>query len=172
MRNPRGPQALEGFNYWTQKEGEDSRMSRSSKGRMGAFGKTHANTELLQWTNKELYTWFQPDIMDDMVYAHSNLSAAVTSFTFGYFVYDFFDLLAASRWSISKNNFDIILHHVLVICCFGSCVGKLSFWILFLCRFLQILQFFFSPAALHGSFNAFNPDGSQLCFPPPQKNLP
>jgi len=63
-----------------------------------------------------------PEILDDMVYAHSNLSACVTSFTFGYFVYDFFDLLAASRWSISKNNFDIILHHVLVICCFGSCV--------------------------------------------------
>lgn len=39
MRNPPGPQALEGFNYWAQKEGEDSRKNMSSKGRMGAFGK-------------------------------------------------------------------------------------------------------------------------------------
>ncbi|CAG5114264.1 Oidioi.mRNA.OKI2018_I69.chr2.g8326.t1.cds [Oikopleura dioica] len=63
-----------------------------------------------------------PELLEDMVFAHNSLSASVTSFTFGYFIYDFFDLLAASRWSISKTNFDIILHHVLVICCFGSCV--------------------------------------------------
>lgn len=52
----------------------------------------------------------------DMIYAFNHLTHALVGFSMGYFCYDFFDMYLYNK---KKSTYELLLHHVCVITCFG-----------------------------------------------------
>lgn len=63
--------------------------------------------------------WFDPRLLADISEGHTALTARVVAFSWGYFVHDLVHTLLNRRLAAA---WDILLHHVIVVCCFGVAV--------------------------------------------------
>ncbi|KAJ0063440.1 hypothetical protein NL108_002681 [Boleophthalmus pectinirostris] len=60
-----------------------------------------------------------PQMAEDLIKTFSVLSHALVSFSIGYFIYDFFDMLLNQKLS---SAWELLFHHTVVIACFGLSV--------------------------------------------------
>ncbi|XP_020495045.1 TLC domain-containing protein 2 [Labrus bergylta] len=60
-----------------------------------------------------------PQMAEDLIETYSMFSHALVSFSIGYFIYDFFDMVLNQKLSVS---WELLLHHMVVITCFGLSV--------------------------------------------------
>ncbi|XP_061575284.1 TLC domain-containing protein 2 [Cololabis saira] len=63
--------------------------------------------------------FLQPQMAEDLIETHSAFSHALVSFSIGYFIYDFFDMLRNQKLS---QSWELLFHHIVVITCFGLSV--------------------------------------------------
>ncbi|KAM9853434.1 TLC domain-containing protein 2 [Aulostomus maculatus] len=63
--------------------------------------------------------FLQPQMAEDLIETHSAFSHALVSFSIGYFIYDFFDMVLNQRLS---QSWELLFHHLVVITCFGLSV--------------------------------------------------
>ncbi|KAM6933142.1 TLC domain-containing protein 2 [Xenentodon cancila] len=63
--------------------------------------------------------FLQPQMAEDLIETHSVFSHALVSFSIGYFIYDFFDMLLNQKLS---QSWELLFHHIVVITCFGLSV--------------------------------------------------
>lgn len=61
----------------------------------------------------------QPQMAEDLIETHSVFSHALVSFSIGYFIYDFFDMVSSQKLS---QSWELLFHHIVVITCFGLSV--------------------------------------------------
>ncbi|KAM9812727.1 TLC domain-containing protein 2 [Syngnathus typhle] len=61
----------------------------------------------------------QPEMAEDLIETHSVFSHALVSFSIGYFIYDLFDMV---RYQKLSQFWELALHHIVVITCFGLSV--------------------------------------------------
>ncbi|XP_061775166.1 TLC domain-containing protein 2 [Nerophis ophidion] len=62
----------------------------------------------------------QPHMAEDLIETHSVFSHALVSFSIGYFIYDLLDMVTYQKIS---QSWELGLHHVVVITCFGLSVA-------------------------------------------------
>lgn len=60
-----------------------------------------------------------PQMAEDLIKTHSVFSHALVSFSIGYFIYDFFDMVRNQKLS---QSWELLFHHIVVITCFGLSV--------------------------------------------------
>ncbi|XP_012732815.2 TLC domain-containing protein 2 [Fundulus heteroclitus] len=60
-----------------------------------------------------------PQMAEDLIETHSVFSHALVSFSIGYFIYDFLDMVCNQKLS---QSWELLFHHVVVITCFGLSV--------------------------------------------------
>ncbi|XP_059187351.1 TLC domain-containing protein 2 [Centropristis striata] len=60
-----------------------------------------------------------PQMAEDLIETHSVFSHALVSFSIGYFIYDFLDMMRNQQLS---QCWELLFHHVVVITCFGLSV--------------------------------------------------
>lgn len=63
--------------------------------------------------------FLHPQMAEDLIETHSVFSHALVSFSIGYFIYDFFDMVVNQKFSLS---WELLFHHTVVITCFGLSV--------------------------------------------------
>ncbi|KAG8002047.1 TLC domain-containing protein 2 [Nibea albiflora] len=63
--------------------------------------------------------FLHPQMAEDLIETHSVFSHALVSFSIGYFIYDFFDMVASQKLS---QSWELLFHHLVVITCFGLSV--------------------------------------------------
>lgn len=63
--------------------------------------------------------FLHPQMAEDLIETHSMFSHALVSFSIGYFIYDFFDMVLSQRLS---QSWELLFHHIVVITCFGLSV--------------------------------------------------
>lgn len=63
--------------------------------------------------------FLQPQMAEDLIETHSAFSHALVSFSIGYFIYDFFDMVLSQKLS---QSWELLFHHIVVITCFGLSV--------------------------------------------------
>ncbi|XP_047450806.1 TLC domain-containing protein 2 [Mugil cephalus] len=61
----------------------------------------------------------QPQMAEDLIETHSVFSHALVSFSIGYFIYDFFDMVVYQKLN---HSWELLFHHTVVITCFGLSV--------------------------------------------------
>ncbi|XP_071447185.1 TLC domain-containing protein 2-like isoform X2 [Hetaerina americana] len=57
---------------------------------------------------------------EDLISKYSTSSHVLCSITTGYFVYDFIDMALNHR---KRSSYELMLHHLIVITCFGLCIN-------------------------------------------------
>ncbi|KAM4742499.1 TLC domain-containing protein 2 [Anableps anableps] len=60
-----------------------------------------------------------PQMAEDLIETHSVFSHALVSFSIGYFIYDFLDMVCNQKLS---QSWELLFHHIVVITCFGLSV--------------------------------------------------
>ncbi|XP_076106701.1 TLC domain-containing protein 2-like [Mytilus galloprovincialis] len=60
-----------------------------------------------------------PKMAEDMIKTYSNSAHTLISFSFGYFVYDMWDMLIYQR---NRHSFELMGHHVVIFICFGIAI--------------------------------------------------
>ncbi|XP_010863404.3 TLC domain-containing protein 2 [Esox lucius] len=60
-----------------------------------------------------------PQMAEDLIGTHSVFSHALVSVSIGYFIYDFFDMVFNQKMN---QSWELLFHHIVVICCFGIAV--------------------------------------------------
>lgn len=63
--------------------------------------------------------FLHPQMAEDLIETFSVFSHALVSFSIGYFIYDFFDMVLNQKLSMS---WELLFHHTVVIACFGLSV--------------------------------------------------
>ncbi|XP_061538597.1 TLC domain-containing protein 2 [Phycodurus eques] len=63
--------------------------------------------------------FLKPEMAEDLIETHSVFSHALVSFSIGYFIYDLFDMVTYQKLS---QFWELALHHIVVITCFGLSV--------------------------------------------------
>lgn len=63
--------------------------------------------------------FLQPQMAEDLIETHSVFSHALVSFSIGYFIYDFFDMVGSQKLI---QSWELLFHHIVVITCFGLSV--------------------------------------------------
>ncbi|XP_068615656.1 TLC domain-containing protein 2, partial [Brachionichthys hirsutus] len=63
--------------------------------------------------------FLHPQMAEDLIETHSVFSHALVSFSIGYFIYDFLDIVINQKLSLS---WELLFHHFVVIACFGLSV--------------------------------------------------
>ncbi|XP_061684135.1 TLC domain-containing protein 2 [Syngnathoides biaculeatus] len=63
--------------------------------------------------------FLQPEMAEDLIETHSVFSHALVSFSIGYFIYDLCDMVKNQKLS---QCWELALHHIVVITCFGLSV--------------------------------------------------
>lgn len=63
--------------------------------------------------------FIHPQMAEDLIETHSVFSHALVSFSIGYFIYDFLDMVQNQKLS---QSWELLFHHVVVITCFGLSV--------------------------------------------------
>ncbi|CAG6003867.1 TLC domain-containing protein 2 [Menidia menidia] len=63
--------------------------------------------------------FLHPQMAEDLIETHSVFSHALVSFSIGYFIYDFFDMVHNQKLS---QSWELLFHHIVVITCFGLSV--------------------------------------------------
>ncbi|KAM8854368.1 TLC domain-containing protein 2 [Synchiropus picturatus] len=63
--------------------------------------------------------FLHPEMAEDLIETYSAFSHALVSFSIGYFIYDFFDMLLNQKLS---QAWELLFHHIVVITCFGLSV--------------------------------------------------
>ncbi|XP_008307922.1 TLC domain-containing protein 2 [Cynoglossus semilaevis] len=63
--------------------------------------------------------FLHPEMAEDLIETHSVFSHALVSFSIGYFIHDFFDMILYQKLS---QSWELLFHHVVVITCFGLSV--------------------------------------------------
>ncbi|XP_004543851.1 TLC domain-containing protein 2 [Maylandia zebra] len=63
--------------------------------------------------------FLHPQMAEDLIETHSVFSHVLVSFSIGYFIYDFFDMLRSQKLS---QSWELLFHHIVVITCFGLAV--------------------------------------------------
>ncbi|KAM3616297.1 uncharacterized protein V6R79_015674 [Siganus canaliculatus] len=63
--------------------------------------------------------FLHPQMAEDLIETHSVFSHALVSFSIGYFIYDFFDMLLNQKLT---QSWELLFHHLVVITCFGLSV--------------------------------------------------
>ncbi|CAN9511612.1 unnamed protein product [Ophioblennius macclurei] len=61
--------------------------------------------------------FIHPQMAEDLIETHSVFSHALVSFSIGYFIYDFLDMVQNQELS---QSWELLFHHVVVITCFGT----------------------------------------------------
>ncbi|XP_072033340.1 TLC domain-containing protein 2-like [Amphiura filiformis] len=78
---------------------------------MGSF--LHA---IISGTSSLYCLYSSPEILDDLIHNYNVHCEVLVALSTGYFVYDLFDILAYKRLA---NTWPLLLHHVVIFCCFG-----------------------------------------------------
>ncbi|XP_047247499.1 TLC domain-containing protein 2 [Girardinichthys multiradiatus] len=60
-----------------------------------------------------------PQMAEDLIETHSVFSHALVSFSIGYFIYDFLDMVCNQKLI---QSWELLFHHIVVITCFGLSV--------------------------------------------------
>ncbi|XP_019943958.1 TLC domain-containing protein 2 [Paralichthys olivaceus] len=60
-----------------------------------------------------------PQMAEDLIDTYSAFSHALVSFSIGYFIYDFFDMVLNQKLN---QSWELLFHHIVVISCFGLSV--------------------------------------------------
>ncbi|KAF7219008.1 TLC domain-containing protein 2 [Nothobranchius furzeri] len=63
--------------------------------------------------------FLQPQMAEDLIETFSVFSHALVSFSIGYFIHDFFDMVFNQKLS---QSWELLFHHIVVITCFGLSV--------------------------------------------------
>ncbi|XP_031716994.1 TLC domain-containing protein 2 [Anarrhichthys ocellatus] len=63
--------------------------------------------------------FLHPQMAEDLIETHSVFSHALVSFSIGYFIYDFLDMLENQKLT---QAWELLFHHIVVIACFGFSV--------------------------------------------------
>ncbi|KAM4566062.1 TLC domain-containing protein 2 [Odontesthes bonariensis] len=63
--------------------------------------------------------FLHPQMAEDLIETHSVFSHSLVSFSIGYFIYDFFDMVCNQKLS---QSWELLFHHIVVITCFGLSV--------------------------------------------------
>jgi hypothetical protein len=63
--------------------------------------------------------YLHPDMCDYLVYAFNDCTHMLISFSMGYFIYDFIDMYLYNQRNGQKNTYELLLHHLCAIVCFG-----------------------------------------------------
>ncbi|KAL7400414.1 hypothetical protein ABVT39_011996 [Epinephelus coioides] len=63
--------------------------------------------------------FLHPQMAEDLIETHSVFSHSLVSFSIGYFIYDFFDMITNQKLS---QAWELLFHHIVVITCFGLSV--------------------------------------------------
>lgn len=63
--------------------------------------------------------FLHPQMAEDLIETFSVFSHALVSFSIGYFIYDFFDMLFNQKLS---HSWELLFHHLVVVTCFGLSV--------------------------------------------------
>ncbi|XP_030260651.1 TLC domain-containing protein 2 [Sparus aurata] len=63
--------------------------------------------------------FLHPQMAEDLIETHSVFSHALVSFSIGYFIYDFCDMVFNQKLS---QSWELLFHHLVVITCFGLSV--------------------------------------------------
>ncbi|XP_026187854.1 TLC domain-containing protein 2 [Mastacembelus armatus] len=63
--------------------------------------------------------FLHPQMAEDLIETHSVFSHALVSFSIGYFIYDFFDMVTNQKLN---QSWELLFHHIVVITCFGLSV--------------------------------------------------
>ncbi|KAM9801377.1 TLC domain-containing protein 2 [Neosynchiropus ocellatus] len=63
--------------------------------------------------------FLHPEMAEDLIETYSVFSHALVSFSIGYFIYDFFDMVLNQKLS---QAWELLFHHIVVITCFGLSV--------------------------------------------------
>ncbi|XP_056297435.1 TLC domain-containing protein 2 [Pseudoliparis swirei] len=63
--------------------------------------------------------FLHPKMAEDLIETHSVFSHSLVSFSIGYFIYDFLDMVGHQKLS---QSWELLFHHIVVITCFGFSV--------------------------------------------------
>ncbi|KAG8228654.1 hypothetical protein J437_LFUL008305 [Ladona fulva] len=63
--------------------------------------------------------WQTPVMREDLISKYTTSSHILVSVTVGYFIYDLFDMAINHR---KKSSYELMIHHIIAILCFGLCV--------------------------------------------------
>ncbi|KAG7478770.1 TLC domain-containing protein 2 [Solea senegalensis] len=63
--------------------------------------------------------FLHPQMAEDLIETHSVFSHALVSFSIGYFIYDFLDMVLYQKLT---QSWELLFHHIVVITCFGLSV--------------------------------------------------
>uniref|UniRef100_A0A3Q1HWH7 TLC domain-containing protein n=1 Tax=Anabas testudineus TaxID=64144 RepID=A0A3Q1HWH7_ANATE len=66
-----------------------------------------------------LCLYLQPQMVEDLISSHSLLSHSLVAVSTGYFIHDFLDMALNQSF---KQSWELLLHHSVVISCFGLAV--------------------------------------------------
>ncbi|KAL1140159.1 hypothetical protein AAG570_000091 [Ranatra chinensis] len=84
--------------------------------------------------------WQSPGMREDLIYKFSHSSHFLLSLSIGYFFYDLIDM---SLYDRSSKKFELLLHHFLVILCFGlAMVQKLYMGYALMALLLEVNSIF------------------------------
>ena len=123
------------------------------------------------WTPVAFYQ--APEMRDDLIKTFTFSSHSLVCFSIGYFLYDAIDMVIYHR---KKSTYELLLHHLLVILCFGLAVtyklfvayGALSLMIEINSVFLHTRQLFIitnePKSSIRYKANALLNVGTFLCF--------
>ena len=75
------------------------------------------STVITVWTPVAFYQ--APEMRDDLIKTFTSSSHTLVCFSIGYFLFDAIDMVLYHR---KKSTYELLLHHLLVILCFGLAV--------------------------------------------------
>ena len=63
--------------------------------------------------------YLHPEMCADVAFAFNHSTHMLISFSVGYFIYDFLDMYLYNQKNSQKNTYELLIHHVCAIACFG-----------------------------------------------------
>jgi len=63
--------------------------------------------------------YLHPEMLADVAFAFNRSTHVLVSFSVGYFIYDFLDMYLYNQRNSQKNTYELLIHHVCAIACFG-----------------------------------------------------